>query len=81
MNIKHVFLSRFFLMFNETQNIVSRPVRVILIIVPAFLLDSSRCQHFVSQSCFIFFGGGVKNLLVSERNEHFKFLDPSLMDL
>lgn len=70
-------------MFNETQNIVSRPVRVILIIVPAFLLDSSRCQHFVSQSCFIFFegGGGVKNLLVSERNEHFKFLDPSLMDL
>lgn len=69
-------------MFNETQNIVSRPVRVILIIVLAFLLDSSRCQHFVSQSCFIFFGGGgVKNLLVSERNEHFKFLDPSLMDL
>lgn len=45
-------------MFNETQNIVSRPVRVILIIVPAFLLDSSRCQHFVSQSCFIFFEGG-----------------------
>lgn len=70
-------------MFNETQNIVSRPVRVILIIVPAFLLDSSRCQHCFTIMFYFYFlgGGGVKNLLVSERNEHFKFLDPSLMDL
>lgn len=69
MNIKHVFFIQiFFFKFNETQNIVSRPVRVILIIVPAFLLDSSRCQHFVSQSCFIFFwGGGVSKIYWFQR--------------
>lgn len=69
------FFIQIFFKLNEIQNLGAWPLHVILIIEPAFLLNSLIQMSTLFGTIIFFLGGGCQSLLVSKSNKLIQLLD------